>query len=75
MLRVGAMFVIPADRFDASTLSHVRILLGAIQPPSTMRHMQAGIGVAKNLFVATGKQHCVKGIEIAREVPVQARMP
>ena len=60
MLRVGAMFVIPADRFDASTFSR-----GGEDPTAFYyENYTGGIGVAKKLFEVwqTGLK---RGIEIA----------
>ena len=60
MIRVGAMFVIPADRFDTSTYSK-------IGEPSTAFYYEnysGGIGVAKKLF-QVWRTALEKGIEIA----------
>ena len=64
LLRVGAMFVIPADRFDANTLSRAS---GAGDFPTTFYYetYAGGIGVAKNLFV-DWETALRKGIEVAR---------
>ncbi len=64
LLRVGAMFVIPADRFDANTLSRVS---GAGSVPTAFYYetYAGGIGVAKNLF-ADWETALRKGIEVAR---------
>ncbi len=64
ILRVGAMFVIPADRFDANTLSRVR---GAANLPTAFYYetYAGGIGVAKNLFLEW-QTALRKGIEVAR---------
>lgn len=64
LLRVGAMFVIPADRFDANTLSRAS---GAGDRPTTFYYetYAGGIGVAKNLFV-DWEIALRKGIEVAR---------
>ena len=61
MIRVGAMFVIPADRFDTSTYSKTGSELAAY----CYENYPGGIGVAKKLFSAW---HIAleKGIEIAR---------
>ena len=60
MLRVGAMFVIPADRFDTST--HSRI---GDEPTSYYyENYSGGIGVAKKLF-EKWRTVLEKGIEIA----------
>lgn len=61
MIRVGAMFVIPADRFDTSTYSKIGSELAAY----CYENYAGGIGVTKKLFSAW---HVAleKGIEIAR---------
>ncbi len=61
MIRVGAMFVIPADRFDTSTHSKTGSELVAY----CYENYPGGIGVAKKLF---NVWHVAleKGIEIAR---------
>lgn len=63
LLRVGAMFVIPADRFDASTLSRAS---GAGDYPTAFYYetYAGGIGVAKNLF-EDWEMALRKGIEVA----------
>ena len=62
MLRVGAMFVIPADRFDAGTFSK-----GGGDPAIFYyENYPGGIGVAKKLF-GVWLTALEKGIEIARE--------
>lgn len=60
MIRVGAMFVIPADRFDTSTYSKTN------DNPTAYyyENYSGGIGVAKKLF-EVWKQALRKGIEIA----------
>ena len=60
MIRVGAMFIIPADRFDTSTYSR------ASGEPSTYyyENYSGGIGVAKKLF-SVWDRALEKGIEIA----------
>ena len=60
MLRVGAMFVIPADRFDTSTYSKVN------DEPTAYyyENYSGGIGVAKKLF-EVWQIALAKGIEIA----------
>ncbi len=64
LIRVGAMFVIPADRFDASTYSTVG--KGSEEAPTAYYYENhpGGIGIAKKLFKEwpTALQ---KGIEIA----------
>ncbi len=61
MIRVGAMFVIPADRFDTSTYSKTN------DEPTAYyyENYSGGIGVAKKLF-EKWQQALSKGIEIAR---------
>ena len=61
MIRVGAMFVIPADRFDTSTCSRTGSQLAAY----CYENYPGGIGVAKKLF---NVWHVAleKGVEIAR---------
>ena len=60
LIRVGAMFVIPADRFDASTHSKA----GNEPTASYYENYSGGIGVAKKLFEVwpTALQ---KGMEVA----------
>ena len=60
MIRVGAMFVIPADRFDTSTYSRTG------DEPSAFyyENYRGGIGVAKKLF-DVWQTALEKGIEIA----------
>ena len=60
LMRVGAMFVIPADRFDTSTCSRMG------ERPMTFyyENYSGGIGVAKKLFDVWGNA-LAKGIEIA----------
>ncbi len=60
MLRVGAMFVIPADRFDASTSSRT----GEEPRVFYYENYAGGIGVAKKLFDVWGTA-LRKGMEIA----------
>ncbi len=60
MLRVGAMFVIPADRFDTSTYSKPND-----EPTACYyENYSGGIGVAKKLF-DVWQTALAKGIEIA----------
>ena len=61
MIRVGAMFVIPADRFDTSTCSRVGNELAAY----CYENYPGGIGVAKKLY---NVWHVAleKGVDIAR---------
>ena len=60
LIRVGAMFVIPADRFDASTHSKV----GDEPTASYYENYSGGIGVARKLF-EVWPTALRKGIEIA----------
>lgn len=60
MIRVGAMFVIPADRFDTSTYSRTKDDLAAFY----YENYPGGIGVAKKLF-EVWRIALRKGIEIA----------
>ena len=60
LLRVGAMFVIPADRFDTSTYSKT----GEEPAAFYYENYQGGIGVAKKLF-EVWQTALEKGIEIA----------
>jgi len=60
MLRVGAMFVIPADRFDTSTYSKTGDDLSVYY----YENYSGGIGVAKKLF-DEWQQALRKGMEIA----------
>ena len=64
LLRVGAMFVIPADRFDAGTLSKPG-RPGEFPAVFYYETYAGGIGVAKNLFV-DWKKALRTGIEVAR---------
>ena len=61
MIRVGAMFVIPADRFDTSTYSKT----GSEPTAYYYENYSGGIGVAKKLF-SVWDVALAKGIEIAR---------
>ncbi len=61
MIRVGAMFVIPADRFDTSTYSSVANDSTAY----CYENYAGGIGVAKKLF-SVWNVALAKGVEIAR---------
>ena len=60
MIRVGAMFVIPADRFDTSTYSRT----GDEPAAFYYENYRGGIGVAKKLF-DVWQMALEKGIEIA----------
>lgn len=62
LLRVGAMFVIPADRFDTSTYSKTS------EEPAAFyyENYEGGIGVAKKLF-DVWQTALKKGIEIAEK--------
>ena len=61
MLRVGAMFIIPADRFDNSTHSTLRD--GGIA--YYYENYEGGVGVAKKLY-QVWPQTLEKGIEVAQ---------
>ena len=61
MIRVGAMFVIPADRFDTSTCSRTGSELAAY----CYENYPGGIGVAKKLF-GVWQVALEKGMDIAR---------
>ena len=73
LLRVGAMFVIPADRFDASTLSRAS---GAGDYPTAFYYetYAGGIGVAKNLF-AEWESALREGIKVANNCPCNLGCP
>ena len=61
MIRVGSMFVIPADRFDTSTYSRT----GEATSAFYYENYRGGIGVAKKLF-EVWPTALAKGVEIAR---------
>ena len=61
MIRVGTMFVIPADRFDTSTYSKTGGELAAY----CYENYPGGIGVAKKLFKVWNTA-LAKGVEIAQ---------
>ena len=61
MVRVGTMFVIPADRFDTSTHSRTGTELAAY----SYENYPGGIGVAKKLF-SVWDTAMRKGMEVAR---------
>ena len=61
MIRVGAMFVIPADRFDTSTYSKTGSEMGMFY----YENYPGGIGVAKKLF-SVWHVALEKGLEVAR---------
>ena len=61
MIRVGAMFIIPADRFDTSTHSKTNDGATAFY----YENYAGGIGVAKKLL-QVWKKTLEKGVEIAR---------
>ena len=86
MVRVGAMFVIPADRFDASTYSQARNNPEAYY----YENYSGGIGIAKKLFevwpAALKKRHKKKysqvwptaleeGVKIAENCGCQKKCP
>ncbi len=60
LMRVGAMFVIPADRFDTSTYSR----MGGEPMTFYYENYSGGIGIAKKLF-EVWETALAKGIEIA----------
>ncbi len=62
LIRVGAMFVIPADRFDTSTYSR----LGDEPAAFYYENYRGGIGVAKKLF-NVWQTALRKGVEIASQ--------
>ena len=64
MIRVGAMFVIPADRFDTSTYSRT----GDAPAAFYYENYRGGIGMAKKLF-EVWLTALAKGVEIARNCP------
>ena len=61
LLRVGSMFVIPADRFDASTLSKRNDLQAFYY-----ENYSGGIGVAKQLF-SVWQEALEQGIKVAED--------
>ena len=63
MIRVGAIFVIPTDRFDISTYS--RTALQAISHIYCYENCSGGIGVAKKLF-SVWQVALERGVEVAR---------
>ena len=67
LLRVGAMFIIPADRFDASTYSKV----GSEPTAYYYENYSGGIGVAKKLFEVWPRV-LKKGIERASSCPCRS---
>ena len=70
MIRVGAMFVIPADRFDTSTYSKT----GDEPFTSYYENYSSGIGIAKKLFTIL-PEVMEKGIEIAKNCSCQSGCP
>ena len=71
LLRVGAMFVIPADRFDTSTFSKPG------EDPAAIYYYEnyaGGIGVAKKL-AGVWPRALEKGIEIAEKCPCESGCP
>ena len=66
LIRVGAMFVIPADRFDTSTYSRI----GDEPTAFYYENYAGGIGIAKKLF-KVWPNVLRKGIEIARNCKCQ----
>lgn len=65
LIRVGAMFVIPADRFDTSTYSKTN---ENGSEAFYYENYSGGIGVAKSLF-NVWKIALEKGVEIAKNCP------
>lgn len=70
MIRVGAMFVIPADRFDTGTYSRTKDDLVAFY----YENYPGGIGVAKKLF-EVWPTALRKGIEIAENCSCRSGCP
>ena len=70
LFRVGAMFVIPADRFDTSTYSRI----GEEPAAFYYENFRGGIGVAKKLF-EVWQSALEKGIEIASNCECRAGCP
>lgn len=68
IIRVGAMFVIPADRFDTSTYSKT----GDKPFASYYENYSSGIGIAKKLFTIL-PDVLEKGIEIAENCKCRLR--
>jgi len=62
LVRVGAMFVIPADRFDTSTWSKTKDGLTAY----FYENYRGGIGVARKLY-EVWPEALAKGIEVAND--------
>ena len=71
LLRVGAMFVIPADRFDTSTFSKPGDRPAAI---FYYENYSGGIGVAKKL-AEVWPRALEKGIQVAESCPCQHGCP
>ena len=70
MIRVGAMFVIPADRFDSSTYSRT----GDDPTSFYYENYRGGIGVARKLFQVWRKV-LQKGAEIAQHCGCKTGCP
>lgn len=70
MIRVGAMFVIPADRFDTTTYSRTGSELAAYY----YENYPGGIGVAKKLF-SVWDIALEKGVEVARNCRCSSGCP
>ena len=70
MIRVGAIFVIPADRFDASTFSKA----GDEPVAYYYENYPGGIGVAKKLF-EVWPTALRKGIKIAENCSCRSKCP
>lgn len=71
LLRVGGMFVIPADRFDTSTFSKPNEAPAAI---FYYENYTGGIGVAKKL-AEVWPRALAKGIEVAESCPCEHGCP
>ncbi|MCY3798249.1 MAG: DEAD/DEAH box helicase [Chloroflexi bacterium] len=67
ILRVGAMFVIPADRFDTSTWSTLKDGLTVYY----YENYEGGIGVARKFF-EVWPNVLTKGIEVAQNCPCRS---
>ena len=70
LFRVGAMFVIPADRFDTSTYSKI----GEEPTAFYYENYRGGIGIAKKLF-EVWQTALEKGIEIAGNCECRSGCP
>lgn len=70
LIRVGAMFVIPADRFDAGTYSK----RGDKPIAYYYENYAGGIGVAKKLF-GVWREALAEGVKIARQCECKSGCP